>query len=172
VVEMNGAWSRELCGGTHVQHSSQVGLVTMIGESSVGAGSRRVEAYVGIEGFRYLTKERVLVTQLADLLKVQPEQLPERVERLVTQVRDAEKELSKVRAAALGSRAAELASSARDVYGVSVVGFEARVGSAADVLRSLSLDVRGRLGADRPRVAAIAGASGGEAPRGAAAADE
>ena len=159
VVEMNGAWSRELCGGTHVQHSSQVGLVTMIGESSVGAGSRRVEAYVGIEGFRYLTKERVLVTQLADLLKVQPEQLPERVERLVTQVRDAEKELSKVRAAALGSRAAELASSARDVYGVSFVGFEAPVGSAADDLRSLALDVRGRLGADRPSVVAIAGTS-------------
>ncbi|PSL02059.1 alanyl-tRNA synthetase [Haloactinopolyspora alba] len=159
VVEMNGEWSRELCGGTHVQHSSQVGLVTLTGESSVGAGSRRVEAFVGIEGFRHLATERALVTQLADLLKVQPEQLPDRVERLVTQVRDAERELAKTRAAALGSRAGELAGSARDVAGIGFVGFAAPVGSAADDLRTLALDVRGRFGADRPAVVAVAGTS-------------
>ena len=54
VVEMGGPWSRELCGGTHVQHSSQIGLVTLTGESSVGAGVRRVEAFVGIEAFHFL----------------------------------------------------------------------------------------------------------------------
>ncbi|SDT03571.1 alanine--tRNA ligase [Jiangella sp. DSM 45060] len=157
VVEMGGAWSRELCGGTHVAHSSQVGLITLTGESSVGAGSRRVEAFVGIEGFRHLAKERTLVSQLADLLKVQPDQLPERVERLVAQVRDAEKELAKARSSQLGARAAELAASARDVYGVSLVTHAAPDGTAADDLRSLALDVRGRLGAERPAVVAVAG---------------
>ncbi|WP_026876088.1 alanine--tRNA ligase [Jiangella gansuensis] len=158
VVEMAGSWSRELCGGTHVGHSSQVGLVTLTGESSVGAGSRRVEAFVGIEGFRYLATERALVSRLADLLKVQPDQLPERIERLVAQVRDAEKELSKVRASALGARAGELAASARDVYGVAFVGYEAPAGTAADDLRSLALDVRGRLGNEKPAVVAASGA--------------
>ncbi|SDU72631.1 alanine--tRNA ligase [Jiangella alkaliphila] len=158
VVEMGGAWSRELCGGTHVAHSSQVGLITLTGESSVGAGSRRVEAFVGIEGFRHLAKERTLVSQLADLLKVQPDQLPERVERLVAQVRDAEKELAKARSSELGAQAAELAASARDVYGVSFVSHTAPDGTAADELRSLALDVRGRLGAERPVVVAVAGA--------------
>ncbi|WP_053202109.1 alanine--tRNA ligase [Jiangella muralis] len=157
VVEMGGAWSRELCGGTHVAHSSQVGLITLTGESSVGAGSRRVEAFVGIEGFRYLAKERTLVSQLADLLKVQPDQLPDRVERLVAQVRDAEKELAKARSSQLGERAGELAASARDVYGVSLVAHAAPDGTAADELRSLALDVRGRLGAERPVVVAVAG---------------
>ncbi len=159
VVEMNGAWSRELCGGTHVQHSSQVGLVTLTGESSVGAGSRRVEAFVGIEGFRHLAKERALVTQVSELLKVQPEQVPERVERLVGQVRDAEKEVARVRASVLGSQAGELAADARDVHGVSFVGHAAPTGVTADDLRALALDVRGRLGADRPAVVAVAGAS-------------
>ena len=79
VVEMGGRWSRELCGGTHVQHSSQIGLVTLTGESSVGSGVRRVEAFVGIEAFRYLAKERALVLGLTETLKVQPDQLTDRV---------------------------------------------------------------------------------------------
>ena len=158
VVEMGGAWSRELCGGTHVAHSSQVGLVTLTGEGSVGAGTRRVEAFVGIEGFRHLARERTLVNQLVDLLKVQqPDQLPERIERLVTQVRDAEKELAKARSSQLGARAAELAAAARDVYGVAFVGHTAPDGTAADELRSLALDVRGRLGNDKPAVVTVAG---------------
>ncbi|AYY13449.1 alanine--tRNA ligase [Actinobacteria bacterium YIM 96077] len=158
VVEMGGEWSRELCGGTHVAHSSQIGLVTLTGESSVGAGSRRVEGFVGIEGFRYLAKERTLVSQLADMLNVQPEQLPERVSRLVGQVRDAEKKLTQMQKSALGAKAAELAASARDVYGVWLVTHEMDEGSTADDLRSLVLDVRGRFGNERPAVAASAAA--------------
>jgi alanyl-tRNA synthetase len=156
---MGGSWSRELCGGTHVTHSSQVGLVTLIGESSVGAGSRRVEAFVGIEGFHHLARERALVSQLADLLKVQPDQLPSRVERLVGQLRDAEKELTKARAAALGARAAELAASARAVAGVAFVAHRGRDGRNVDELRTMALEIRGRLGADRAGVAAVAGVS-------------
>jgi alanyl-tRNA synthetase len=162
VVEMGGEWSRELCGGTHVSHSSQIGLVTITGESSVGAGSRRVEAFVGIEGFRYLAKERTLVSQLADTLNVQPEQLPERVTRLVAQVREAEKKLAQLRAQELGAQAGELAATAKDVYGARFVAHEAAAGSSADELRGLVLDVRGKLGADAPSVVAMAsvGANG------------
>ena len=94
---MGGRWSRELCGGTHVQHSSQIGLVTLTTESSVGSGVRRVEAFVGIEAFRYLAAERTLVHGLTEALKVQPDQLTDRVQRLVAQLKDAERQIAELR---------------------------------------------------------------------------
>jgi alanyl-tRNA synthetase len=156
VVEMGGQWSRELCGGTHVEHSSQIGAVTLIGESSVGAGVRRVEAYVGLDALRFLGRERALVSQLTDTLKVRPEELPERVSALLARLREAEKELEKGRRTQMLANAGALADSARDVFGVSVVVHDAGPLAANDV-RTLALDVRGRLGAGRPGVVAIAG---------------
>src|SRR5262249_34294156 len=58
VVEIGGPFSLELCGGTHVHNSAQIGPVTILGESSIGSGVRRVEAYVGLDSFRHLAKER------------------------------------------------------------------------------------------------------------------
>ncbi|WP_278259618.1 hypothetical protein [Nocardioides convexus] len=63
VVEIGGPWSRELCGGTHVDHSSQIGTIVVTGESSVGSGNRRIEALTGVEGFSYLARERDVVNQ-------------------------------------------------------------------------------------------------------------
>ncbi|NEE01338.1 alanine--tRNA ligase [Phytoactinopolyspora halotolerans] len=160
VVEMGGEWSRELCGGTHVQRSSQIGLVTLTGESSVGAGTRRVEAFVGIEGFRYLAKERTLVSQLADTLNVQPEQLPERVSRLVGQVREAEKKLAQMQRAAAQAQAAELSAGAKNLEGMRFVAHQAPSGTSADDLRTLVLDIRGRLGEAEPST--VVGAAVGE----------
>ena len=77
VVEV-GDYSRELCGGTHVARSGQLGLVKILGESSIGSGVRRVEALVGIDAFRYLARESVLVSQLTEQLKARREELPER----------------------------------------------------------------------------------------------
>src|SRR5690606_21168224 len=68
VVEV-GDYSRELCGGTHVARSGQLGLIKVLGESSIGAGVRRVEALVGIDAFRHLARESVLVSQLAEQVK-------------------------------------------------------------------------------------------------------
>jgi alanyl-tRNA synthetase len=156
VVEMGGQWSRELCGGTHVEHSSQIGAVTLIGESSVGAGVRRVEAYVGLDALRFLGRERALVSQLSTALKVQPEELPERVAALVERLRVAEKELERGRRGALLASAARLATSPVDVFGVGVVAHDAGPVTGDDA-RALALDVRGRMPADRPAVVAVAG---------------
>ncbi len=71
VVEV-GDYSRELCGGTHVAHSGQLGLIKILGESSIGTGVRRVEALVGTDAFRYLARESVLVSQLTEQLKTPP----------------------------------------------------------------------------------------------------
>ncbi|MFD7654876.1 alanine--tRNA ligase [Actinosynnema sp. NPDC059797] len=146
VVEIGGPWSRELCGGTHVEHSSQIGPITVIGESSVGSGVRRLEAYVGIEAFKYLAKERALVQNVAAMLKVPDAEVPARVEALVERLRAAEKELERVRAAQLLSSAGSLAEQALDVRGVSVVALALPEGTAGGDVRALAGEVRNRLG--------------------------
>ncbi|GAA3637694.1 alanine--tRNA ligase [Kineosporia mesophila] len=155
VVEMGGAWSRELCGGTHVEHSSQIGAITLIGESSIGAGTRRVEAYVGLDALRFLGRERALVSQLTEALKVRPEELPERVNSLVARLREAEKELEKGRRTALLNAASSLVDSAADVNGIAVVTHDAGPVDPADA-RALALDVRGRIAGSRAGVVAVA----------------
>ncbi|MDP5182976.1 alanine--tRNA ligase [Blastococcus sp. BMG 814] len=161
VVEIGGPWSRELCGGTHVRGSAQIGTLALTGESSVGSGSRRVEAVVGLEGFRYLARERDMVRQLAEILKSPQDGLVERVGGMVSRLRDLDRELADLRAQQTLAAAGELAASARDVGGVAVVtGSPAGLGGGE--LRTLALDVRGRLGADRPAVVLLASESGGK----------
>ncbi|WP_114560878.1 alanine--tRNA ligase, partial [Desertihabitans aurantiacus] len=160
MVELGGPWSRELCGGTHVESSAQIGLLTLTAESSIGSGVRRVEAFVGADAFDHLARERALVANLSDLLKVQPDQLTDRVERLVGQLRTVEKELAAVRGQQLLARGAEIAGTATDVAGTAFVGHTLEGVGGAD-LRTLATDVRGRLG-ERPGVVALAGVADGK----------
>jgi alanyl-tRNA synthetase len=161
VVEIGGPWSRELCGGTHVRGSAQIGPLALTGESSVGSGSRRVEAVVGLEGFRYLARERDLVRQLADLLKSPQDGLVERVSGMLARLRDVDKELAELRAQQSVAAAGQLAAAAKDVGGVAVVtGSPSGLGGGD--LRTLALDVRGRLPGDRPAVVLLASESGGK----------
>jgi alanyl-tRNA synthetase len=153
-----GDWARELCGGTHAGRSGQLGVIKLLGESSIGSGVRRVEALVGGDAYRFLAREHVLVAQLSEALKARPEELPERVNDLVARLRAAEKEIEKVRMAQLLSAAGELAAGAKDVYGVSFVGRRIDGANAGDV-RKLALDIRGRMPADRPGVVALIGSS-------------
>ncbi len=156
-----GDYSRELCGGTHAQRSGQLGLVKLLGESSIGSGVRRVEALVGVDAYRYLAREHVLVGLLAEQLKARPEELPERVGAVIERLREAEKEIERMRSGALLAGAAALAASAVDVFGVAVVVTRAADGASADDLRRLALDVRSRLQGERPVVVAVAGVTNG-----------
>ncbi len=151
-----GDWARELCGGTHARRSGQLGMVKLLGESSIGSGVRRVEALVGADAHAFSAREHVLVAQLSQELKVRPEELPERVASLVAQLRDAQKEIDRARAAQVLAAAERLAGTPTDVFGVAVVTHDAGTVSADDV-RTLALDVRGRMPADRPAVVAVAG---------------
>jgi alanyl-tRNA synthetase len=162
VVEIGGPWSRELCGGTHVKHSSQVGAITVTGESSVGAGVRRIEAFVGMEALHYLGRERALVRLLSENLKTRPEELPAKVADLSERLRAAEKELERVRAAQVLEAAAELAKSPKDVFGVQYVGHRAPDGVNGGDLRKLALDVRGRMSNDKPAVVAMLSVNDGK----------
>ncbi|HEY6500808.1 MAG TPA: alanine--tRNA ligase [Streptosporangiaceae bacterium] len=156
VVEV-GDYSRELCGGTHVAHSGQLGLIKLLSESSIGSGVRRVEALVGIDAFRFLAKENILVSQLSEQLKTRREELPERVSSLVTRLREAERELQRVRSAQLLEVAGDLAARPEDVGGVALVAHRAPDGTDADSLRELALDIRGRIPGEHPAVVMVVG---------------
>ncbi|KWX24941.1 alanine--tRNA ligase [Mycolicibacterium wolinskyi] len=156
VVEIGGPFSLELCGGTHVHNSAQIGPVTILGESSVGSGVRRVEAYVGLESFRHLAKERALMAGLASSLKVPSEEVPARVANLVERLKAAEKELEKVRLANARAAAANAAAGAEVVGKVRLVAQRMAGGMSAGDLRSLVGDIRGKLGSEPGVVALIA----------------
>ncbi len=153
-----GDYSRELCGGTHVGRSGQLGLVKLLGEASIGAGVRRVEALVGADAYQFLAREHALVAQLAEVLKARPADLPERVAAMVSRLREAEKEIERLRAGQLLAAAGGLAAAAVDVAGVALVAARAPAANADD-LRKLVLDVRGRL-AGRPGVVALVAVAG------------
>ncbi|MGU3653298.1 alanine--tRNA ligase [Mycolicibacterium sp. A43C] len=164
VVEIGGPFSLELCGGTHVRSSAQIGPVTLLGESSVGSGVRRVEAYVGLESFRHLSKERALMAGLASSLKVPSEEVPARVANLVERLRAAEKELEKVRLANARAAAANAAAGAETVGKVRLVAQRMAGGVSAADLRSLVGDIKGKLGTEPGVVALIAEGEGDSVP--------
>lgn len=162
VVEV-GDYARELCGGTHVERSSQLGLVKILSESSIGSGVRRVEALVGLDAFGHLAREHVLVSRLAELFRVPGDQVADRVEQTVAQLRDAERELEKLRTQLVLANAGGLADAAKDVHGVAYVGTEAPEGTSANEVRTLVQEIRGRIPADRPAVVAVTARAGGKA---------
>ena len=162
VVEV-GDYARELCGGTHVARSGQLGLVKVLSESSIGSGVRRVEALVGIDAFGFLAREHLLVSRLAELFRVPGDQVAERVEQTVTALRDAEKELEKLRAQMVLGGAGALAGQARDLGGVAYVGTEAPEGAAGNDVRTLAQEIRGKIDQSRPAVVAVAARANGKA---------
>lgn len=156
VVEIGGPFSLELCGGTHVHNSAQIGPVTILGESSIGSGVRRVEAYVGLESFRHLAKERALMAGLASSLKVPSDEVPARVANLVERLKAAEKELERTRMAGARAAATNAAAGAERIGNVRVVAQRMSGGMTAGELRSLIGDIRGKFGSDPAVVALIA----------------
>ena len=164
VVEIGGPFSLELCGGTHVHNSAQIGPVTILGESSIGSGVRRVEAYVGLDSFRHLSKERALMAGLASSLKVPSEEVPARVANLVERLKAAEKELERARQVTTRAAAANAAAGAERIGNVHVVAQRMSSGMTAADLRSLVGDIRGKLGSDPAVVALISEGEGGTVP--------
>ncbi len=159
VVEIGGAWSRELCGGTHVSHSAQIGPLAITSESSVGAGHRRVEAVVGLEAFEYLARERDVVRQLAEELKAPSDELLTRVAALMGRVKTAEREAAQLRSRLLAAEASTHAATALDLMGVAFVGVAAPAGTSPADARGFAQQIVGHL-ADRPAVVAVTTTSG------------
>ena len=162
MVDIGGPWSRELCGGTHVGRSAEVGIINLVGESSVGASNRRVEALVGADAFRELAAERAIVSQLTSALKTPRDQLPARIADLAASLKAAEKKIAQLESKALGERLPQLVGAASRHGAYAVVAENLGTASSADDVRALALQVRERLGADAAVVAL--GAVVGERP--------
>ncbi|MBN9150315.1 MAG: alanine--tRNA ligase [Micrococcales bacterium] len=155
VVDIGGPWSRELCAGTHVARSAEIGLINLVSESSVGSSNRRIESLVGIEGFKDLALERTIVSQLSAELKTPRELLPERIAELLASLKAAEKKIAEFQSAALAERVPSLVDSATRAGGlVRVIENLGSVASADDV-RTLATTVRSRLGSE-PSVVVLA----------------
>jgi alanyl-tRNA synthetase len=149
-----GDWARELCGGTHVARSGQLGIIKLLGESSIGAGVRRVEALVGVDAYKFLAREHVLLNSLTELIKgSRPEELPERISDLLTKMKDIEKELATVRSNAALGQVDELLKNAKEIAGTSFISAVLGDGISSDDLRKIALDLRSR--SDRSVVALI-----------------
>ena len=140
-----GDWARELCGGTHVERSGQLGVVKLLSESSVGAGVRRVEALVGVDAYKFLAREHVLLNSLTEIIKgARTEELPERISDLLIKIKDIEKELATVRSAQAMGQIGALADSAQIVNGTSIVTAVLPDGITGDDLRKIALDLKAR----------------------------
>jgi alanyl-tRNA synthetase len=160
VVEIGGPWSLELCAGTHVSRSSEIGLISVVGESSVGSTNRRIESLVGLEAFRDLAAERALVSELTGSLKVPREQLPDRIAALVADLKAAERRIAQFEQGQLAQRVPSLVANARSAGRVALVAEHVGTVNSSDDLRGLVTSVRGQLGSAASVVALSADIDG------------
>ncbi len=160
VVDIGGPWSRELCGGTHVRHSSEIGIINLVSESSIGSTSRRIESLVGRDAFRDLATERAIVSELTASLRTPREQLPDRISELLANLKAAEKKIAEYESRQLAGRVPELVATATRVGAVTVVSESVGTLRSTDELRQLVTSVRERLGSDAAVVALAAEVSG------------
>jgi alanyl-tRNA synthetase len=140
-----GDFSVELCGGTHVHRTPDIGVFSIVSEGSIAANLRRIEALTGPDAFRYLSRERLVAEQVAQMLKVSTDEVVDRVADLMSRLRAAEKDVAAARRQSLLAAAGELATGAEQVDGARVLAAAVR-GADRDGLKSLALDLRQRLG--------------------------
>jgi alanyl-tRNA synthetase len=136
--------SRELCGGTHVARTGDIGLFRIVGEGGVAAGIRRVEAIAGTVALAHATAESARLARVADALKAQPAEIEAKLAQVIESVRALEKEVARMKAKMAASQGDDLASSAVDVKGVKVLA--ARLdGADAKTLRDTMDQLKNKL---------------------------
>jgi alanyl-tRNA synthetase len=156
VVEI-GDYSIELCGGIHATRTSQVGAVKLLGEASIGSNLRRIEGLTGREAIAGFRSNAAVLEHIASLLKTSPQDAPARVEKLLSDLKQAEQELRKQAMSGAAEQAATLATSAIELGSTKVV--VAAVNDAdAGMLQQLAIGVRDKLG--ESGIVVLAGASG------------
>ena len=142
-----GDWAHELCGGTHVKNSGELGLVKLISESSIGAGVRRVEALVGADAYNFLAREHIILDSLTELIKgAQIEELPERISDLLDKLKSAEKQINEFKTARALEQAKDLVDKRKSFAGFDAIVSEFTSGINADDLRTIALDLRKKIG--------------------------
>ena len=153
-----GDFSTELCGGTHLDATGQIGLFKVVSEGAVASGVRRIEAVTGEAARRHVGQEEAALRESAGLLKIPPLELPRRLQKLLDEQRQLEKQVQQLEARLAKNRAHELAAAAKTVSGVTVLA--ARIdGLDAEGLRSVMDTLRERMG---PGVICLGSSMGGK----------
>jgi alanyl-tRNA synthetase len=142
VIQIGGPWSRELCGGTHVSRSSQIGLVSLTNESSVGSGSRRIEANVGFEAIQAFNQDRQILLSIADQLKSNPTGAAEKVAAVLAELKEAQRALASFQSAALSAKVPALLGQAKQRGSISVIAERVSDVPNSDALRDLVIKLR------------------------------
>jgi len=114
-------YSMELCGGNHVSSTGEIGLFKIVSESAVAAGVRRIEAVTGEAACELVRKEEDIISRLSDLLKTEPRMLVERVERIISDSRNMEKEIDKFKGQLISKQADSVLDNIREIGDYSVI---------------------------------------------------
>jgi alanyl-tRNA synthetase len=160
VVEV-GDYSIELCGGTHVPRTGNVAIVRILGEASIGAGMRRVEALVGPDALKEWNAEHFIIEEVAELLRTEPPAVPDRVRSLLERLKRYESELGKIGAAGRAELIEQIAARASEVAGVKLVA-AVHDGDAGE-LRELAQGAVSRLENANGAAVVLGSARGGNA---------
>jgi alanyl-tRNA synthetase len=151
-----GEFSTELCGGTHVQRTGDIGLLRIIGETGVAAGVRRLEAVTGEGALEWIAQREQALLSIAGLLKAAPDKTADKVHQLLEKTRSLEKELEKLKSKLASSAGDEMTSQAVDVNGIKVLAVK-----LDDVdpkaLRDLADQLKNKLGSAALVLAAVSG---------------
>jgi alanyl-tRNA synthetase len=155
-------------------------VISLLGEASIGSGVRRVEALVGADAYSFLAREHLLLQQVSRLVKARPEELPDRIGTILDRMKDAERDIAKLRAERLKADTASLSDQAVDVNGVSVLAVRTPDGTSAAEVRQVAMDARGSfhgaaaivvvMGVSDDKVSAVAAATPAANERGISAA--
>ncbi len=130
-----GDWARELCGGTHTNRSGELGVVKFLSEASIGSGVRRVEALVGVDAYRHLAREHILLNNLAQMVKARPEELTDRIGGLLLRLKEADSTIARFRKAAVLANIEGTIGTRYDIGDARVWTYEMPPGSSAGDLR-------------------------------------
>ena len=144
VVSFGGV-STELCGGTHAKATGDIGVLQIVSQSGIAAGVRRIEALTGLGALRFVREREKALRRVGELLRVPPQQAPERVEKLLEERKEKEREIAELRRARhRGPAAAEAQAPPREIGGVRVLVREVE-GVDGKELRDLVDDLRGQV---------------------------
>ncbi|MGM0636949.1 MAG: DHHA1 domain-containing protein, partial [Pseudomonadota bacterium] len=138
-------FSIELCGGTHVARSGDIGCFHIVSEQGIASGVRRVEAITGEGALAWFREQEARLTRIGERLKAKPEQVEERVELLVERNRSLEKELERLKAKLASAAGSDMLSQAREVAGVKVLATRLE-GVSGKELRNVLDQLKNKLG--------------------------
>jgi alanyl-tRNA synthetase len=140
-----GDFSTELCGGTHVSATGEIGVLKIVSETGIASGVRRIEAVTGMGAVRHMRLQEQTLARASDLLKGSVAELPRRIERLLDERKESQRVIEELRAVARGEAVGDLASQVREIGGVKALAVRAD-GTSAKELRSMVDDLRAKLG--------------------------